>query len=68
MYEDLIDELIDASYNSGYYAGRCVECDEYVYAKYTSLNKLEIEKRKNLRKKLINFIEKILNENNTESL
>lgn len=64
---ELIDDLIDATYNSGYYAGRLVECDEYARKKYTELSALEIERRKVLRRKLIDFVERKLYENNPES-
>lgn len=66
MFE-LIDDLIDAAYNSGYYAGRFVECDEWLRIRYVELGELEIERRKNLRRKLIDHIEKIMYENNPES-
>jgi len=64
---ELIDDLIDATYNSGYYAGRLIECDDYTRKKYTELSALEIEKRKALRRKLIDSIERKLYENNPES-
>ena len=44
-YNDLVDDLIDAAYNSGYYAGRCIDCDFYVRSKYNELGKIEIERQ-----------------------